>query len=200
MRLSTSASVQVKHHVLVDQGFRRTVRFIRPYGNLEAMRDKEKAYFNRKLSSGGYHNGEVAIFLDSHFCSGRQKPDRGFRTQIASKFFVKCNRRILKSVTTASYLLARPKMMIWLTKLHPQAKLHPHQEKKLRRMIPRNKGGVAGRLRCVRAAAVGGSATKRGRVRLAVAWFVSPHFRNFSYSSILLFLQHSYHLAECCFS
>ncbi|EYB89145.1 hypothetical protein Y032_0235g3177 [Ancylostoma ceylanicum] len=129
----------VKHHVLVDQGFRRTVRFIRPYGNLEAMRDKEKAYFNRKLSSGGYHNGEVAIFLDSHFCSGRQKPDRGFRTQIASKFFVKCNRRILKSVTTASYLLARPKMMIWLTKLHPQAKLHPHQEKKLRRMIPRNK-------------------------------------------------------------
>ncbi|WKX95686.1 hypothetical protein Q1695_012274 [Nippostrongylus brasiliensis] len=38
-------------HFLVDQGFRLTTRFMRPYSNAEAASDSRKRYFNYKMNS-----------------------------------------------------------------------------------------------------------------------------------------------------
>ncbi|WKX96789.1 hypothetical protein Q1695_012883 [Nippostrongylus brasiliensis] len=38
-------------HFLVDQGFRLTTRFLRPYSNAEAAYDSKKRYFNYKMNS-----------------------------------------------------------------------------------------------------------------------------------------------------
>lgn len=51
MQENTDVPVKVEHHVLVGQGFRLTVRFMRPYSNMGAARDRKKTYFNKKLSS-----------------------------------------------------------------------------------------------------------------------------------------------------
>ncbi|RCN32833.1 hypothetical protein ANCCAN_21356 [Ancylostoma caninum] len=41
---------KIKHHVLVNQGFRQTIRFIRPFNSADSISDIKKAYFNKKLS------------------------------------------------------------------------------------------------------------------------------------------------------
>ncbi|WKY10525.1 hypothetical protein Q1695_002690 [Nippostrongylus brasiliensis] len=41
----------VSCHFLVDQGFRLTTRFLRPYSNAEAAYDSKKRYFNYKMNS-----------------------------------------------------------------------------------------------------------------------------------------------------
>ncbi|KAL6723568.1 hypothetical protein Aduo_018556 [Ancylostoma duodenale] len=41
---------KVKHHILVDQGFRQTIRFIRPFISADSISDIKKAYFNKNLS------------------------------------------------------------------------------------------------------------------------------------------------------
>ncbi|KHJ77987.1 transposase, IS4 family [Oesophagostomum dentatum] len=41
---------KVDYHILVDQGFRQTTRFIRPFNKVDAMRDARCAYFNYKMS------------------------------------------------------------------------------------------------------------------------------------------------------
>ncbi|KIH67570.1 hypothetical protein ANCDUO_02097 [Ancylostoma duodenale] len=67
VQLPNVGKVRVKHHILVDQGFRQTIRFIRPFISADSISDIKKAYFNKNLSGYVSDKNESGLYFQTFY-------------------------------------------------------------------------------------------------------------------------------------